>query len=450
MIACNIVKPRHASDLPGRKRRGVLSQFYDPRPEKFQKLNVDGMLKLKNDLQSINPKIPFAAMLPEGRFISTVKTIVGTVAHGSIIHKQLQQFTSVTSCSTSSPSSAQQTLTGICNCPAAPTTQGQEQAQSNGRISDHSSLVQGESHMADISDLKISSTDGVPVSQDYSQVQERLQSTDNLPFTQVQQQSMQFETFIETLTDEQKQIENATRGQSVNPFWFEQKQNRITASICKDVYSYMNSHRSKIPESLITKITTKGKPQKNVSYLQAKGLNYKSTCKGMIYGIENEPVVASLYKQYLLTLPDVKAVTVQDVGLIVDVDNTVLAASPDRIATVHYQNGNTEIRNVEIKCLESKQDVSPEVAIKDHQKETSFPFTEKNSLYEVKEKHKYWFQSQMQMGITKLPLPDFVIFTNLRFPILVLKVTFSSRWQYEIKPKLLAFHEKYIKDKRLQ
>jgi len=253
VIACNIVKPRHASDLPGRKRRGVLSQFYDPRPEKFQKLDVDGMLKLKNDLQSINPKIPFAAMLPEGRSISTVKTIVGTVAHGSIIHKQLQQFTSVTSCSTRSPSSAQRTLTGICNCPAAPTTQGQEQAQSNGRISDPSSLVQGESHMADISDLQISSADGEPVSQDCSQVQERLQSTDNLPLTQVQQQSMQFETFIETLTDEQKQIENATRGQSVNPFWFEQKQNRITASICKDVYSYMNSQGSKIPENLIKK-----------------------------------------------------------------------------------------------------------------------------------------------------------------------------------------------------
>ena len=72
----------------------------------------------------------------------------------------------------------------------------------------------------------------------------------------------------------------------------------------------------------------------------------------MIYGIENEPVVARLYKEYLLTLPDVKADTVQEVGLIVDIDNTVLAASPDRIATVHYQSGNAEIRNVEIKCLE--------------------------------------------------------------------------------------------------
>ena len=129
----------------------------------------------------------------------------------------------------------------MCNCPPTLTTQEQDQAQSNDGISDPSSLVQGESHMADISDLQISPTDGEPFSQDCSQVQERLQSTDNLPLTQVQQQSIQFETFIETLTDGQKEIENATRGQSVNPVWFEQKQNRITASICKDVYSHMNS-----------------------------------------------------------------------------------------------------------------------------------------------------------------------------------------------------------------
>ena len=42
----------------------------------------------------------------------------------------------------------------------------------------------------------------------------------------------QTETFIETLTDKQKQIETATRGQLTNPAWFEQKQNRITASLC--------------------------------------------------------------------------------------------------------------------------------------------------------------------------------------------------------------------------
>ena len=47
----------------------------------------------------------------------------------------------------------------------------------------------------------------------------------------------------------------------------------------------------------------------------------------MICGIENEPVAANLYKEYLLSLPNVKEVTLQEVGLI--------AASPDRIAIAY-------------------------------------------------------------------------------------------------------------------
>ena len=92
-MASTIVKPRHASDLPARKKRGIQSQFYDPRPHKFQNLDVDGILKLKHDLQGINPHIPFAAMLPDHKSIPTVMTIVGKVAKGSVIHKQLQDFT---------------------------------------------------------------------------------------------------------------------------------------------------------------------------------------------------------------------------------------------------------------------------------------------------------------------------------------------------------------------
>lgn len=395
VMASNLVKPRHSSDLPGRKRRGVLSKLYDPRPPKCQKLDVEGMLKLKQDLQNINPNIPFAAMLPDEIPIPTVTTIVGTVAKGSTLHKQLQGFNPVTPQCTSSSTSSSVSVTAA----------EQQQLQSNGGAS-------------------------------------------NLPFIQTQQPSVQSEKFIEKLTDEQKHIEKVTRGQADNPTWFEKKQNRITASICKDVFSHMNDQR-KIPENLVKKIKSKGKPNKKVSYLQAKNLNYKS--KGMIYGVENEPVAANLYREYLSSLPDVKAVTLQEVGLIVDTDNTVLAASPDRIAVIEYHNGDTEIRNVEIKCLESKQDFSPTNAIRDHQKETSFPFMETDSnKYEVKENHKYWFQSQMQMGITKLSLTDFVVFTSIRFPILVMNVTFSSRWQSEIKPRILAFYEQYIKDKNLK
>ena len=92
VMASNVIKPRHSSDLPGRKRRGVQSQFYDPRPPKSRKLDVTGIVKLKRDLQNINPNIPFAAMLPEEKSISTVMTLVGTVAKGSTIHKQLQDY----------------------------------------------------------------------------------------------------------------------------------------------------------------------------------------------------------------------------------------------------------------------------------------------------------------------------------------------------------------------
>ena len=197
-----------------------------------------------------------------------------------------------------------------------------------------------------------------------------------------------------------------------------------------------------MPENLVKKITRRGAPHKLVSYSQAKNLNYKS--KGLIFGIENEPVAADMYKEYLLSLPDIKEVTAQEVGLIVDKENDVLAASPDRIATIVYANGEIEHRNVEIKCLESKQDMSPEAAIKGNQKESSFPVMETNSFFVVKERHKYWFQTQMQMGVSGIPLTDFVIFSNVTFPVLVLKVTSSSRWEDEIKPSLIAFHKKYI------
>ena len=161
-------------------------------------------------------------------------------------------------------------------------------------------------------------------------------------------------------------------GNQTTQNWFAHKQNKITASVCKDVFSHINNSKSMMPTHLIKRIMTKGTIYKQVSYSQAKLLNYKT--KGMIYGVENEPVANQSVQIIRSIIPDVKEVTVQEVGLILDKDDTVLAASPDRIATIVYDNDNVEHRNVEIKCLESKQDVSPELAMKDHQKEASFSF----------------------------------------------------------------------------
>ena len=87
----------------------------------------------------------------------------------------------------------------------------------------------------------------------------------------------------------------------------------------------MHKQGSKIQENLINKITTKGAPHKVVSYSQAKHLNYKS--KGLIFGIENEPVAADLDKEHLLSLPEIKDVTVHEVGLIVDKENNECSCS---------------------------------------------------------------------------------------------------------------------------
>ena len=83
-------------------------------------MHVDGMLKLKHHIQSINPKILFATMPPEERTISTVNYSLNSFPWFSK-NKNLQQCTCDTSYSTSSHSSAQRTLSPICNCPPAPT-----------------------------------------------------------------------------------------------------------------------------------------------------------------------------------------------------------------------------------------------------------------------------------------------------------------------------------------
>jgi len=77
-------------------------------------------------------------------------------------------------------------------------------------------------------------------------------------------------------------------------------------------------------------------------------------------------VAADLYKEYLLSWPDIEEVTGQEVSLIVDKENDVLVTTPDRIATLVYASSGIE------------QDRSLETAIKDHQKENSFLFMEIN------------------------------------------------------------------------
>ena len=47
------------TDLPGRKRRGVSSTFYDPRPIKSRRLDPEAVENFREAIFGANPSVPF-------------------------------------------------------------------------------------------------------------------------------------------------------------------------------------------------------------------------------------------------------------------------------------------------------------------------------------------------------------------------------------------------------
>ena len=92
VMSQKLFKPRHASDTSGRKRRGVYPTLFDPRPSKFRKLDTESVGMLKQNLQKVNPSVPFSKMIPDVNDIVLIDTIVGKVAKGSVLHVQLKGF----------------------------------------------------------------------------------------------------------------------------------------------------------------------------------------------------------------------------------------------------------------------------------------------------------------------------------------------------------------------
>ena len=230
VMASKITKPRHASDLPGRKRRSIESQFYDPRPSKFQKLDIDGIIKLRQDLREINGNIPFAKMLPEESTIPTVKTIVGTVAQGSTIHKQLQDYIPppnlITPVFSSSPAGKENvnpvSSSTLLTTETSLDINGQELGLNNATTTPLSTVHS----KSDISPLSPPPVGHAEPDQTNSNINNEQQEQNNSSFisstsypSEVHELSTTKEKilFFETLTDKQKKIEMATRGQSSNP-----------------------------------------------------------------------------------------------------------------------------------------------------------------------------------------------------------------------------------------
>ena len=92
VMSQKLFKPRQASDTSGRKRRSVYSTLFDPRPSKLRKLDVESVGMLKQNLQEVNPSVPFSKMIPDVNDIVLIDRIVEEVVKGSVPHVQLKEF----------------------------------------------------------------------------------------------------------------------------------------------------------------------------------------------------------------------------------------------------------------------------------------------------------------------------------------------------------------------
>lgn len=158
-----------------------------------------------------------------------------------------------------------------------------------------------------------------------------------------------------------------------------------------------------------------------------------------MYGNENEEAAA---QKYLLgELKKGKHINLKKCGLFVDVDHGQLAASPDRIVV---SGDGIPVGLLEVKCMYSHRTVSPQEAVVANQNKSNFPAKIINGKYILKTQHQYFYQIQMQMGVTKFPWCDFALFTSTEDDVLVIRVEFDQDFWNTIKPKLLHFHNENV------
>lgn len=101
IMASQFFKPRHQTDLRGRKRTGVSSTLYGPRLIKSRRLNPEAVDKFRNAIFEANRSVPFGKMTPNSSDIVLVDSLVSKVARGSVLHWQLKDFSTLNASPTS-------------------------------------------------------------------------------------------------------------------------------------------------------------------------------------------------------------------------------------------------------------------------------------------------------------------------------------------------------------
>lgn len=388
VMESSIFKPRHESDIPGRKRRGVLPTFYDPRPVKSRRLDPQKVESLRNEVRKVSPSIPFSKMTPNSDDITLVDSIVGMIAKGSVLALQLKDYNNA-----SGPVEDRSPLVPLpfhsvqCN-------------NHNTELSDHNdTLCSGNDQTNECRTFPIiSPPKHHPVSLD-----------------EISERCKKIKGKLSVDENEIVRIEKETEGQSDNPKWFEHRFGRVTAS---------KSHR----------IACQHRPNTSPTKIIKDILNYNPhiQTKAMKEGIKNESQTLSLYEASMQQQGK-NGFKVEKCGFFVSGNHGFIGASPDGLVTdpsAENPHGIVEIKNMQVRENESllvalnRQSVC-------------------NKQGDLKTSHKYYYQMQQQLYVLSRPWCDFVV-RGSNGELFNKRVKYNPAWWNAVFQRLESFYDLYV------
>ncbi|XP_075528245.1 uncharacterized protein LOC142560203 [Dermacentor variabilis] len=209
-----------------------------------------------------------------------------------------------------------------------------------------------------------------------------------------------------------KIIERATREQSCSELWLEHRVGMITASVAYSVFTRVNT------------IQTKAGPHDVQPLLRLLMREARVTNEDMQRGITLEPVAKEAYKNQNTQH---RGLQLQDCGLSILRGKPFIGASPDAIVTCECCSP----RLLEVKCPRSLERFL--------QSEVVF---DKGRMH-LKQKSRYFCQTQVQMGVTDLPLTEVFVYVSDEENV-TLSVTFSQEYFDAVVERATFFFKHYV------
>ena len=339
VMSQKLFKPRHASDTSGRKRRDVYPTLFDPRPSKLRKLDVESVGMLKQNLQKVNPSVPFSKMIPNVNDIVLIDSIVGEVAKCSVLNVQLKEFG--TSIQPRAISGASSSSMSSCESESGTVVERREDFRH---------------HETSVTHI-ISPVKEHPIS--LSEINNRCERVKRSLFK---------------TEEEIVEIESQTRQQSACQEWYKHRFGRVTAS-----KSYRVGCQHKADTS----------PTKIIKEVLHYNKDYQS--KAMKDGLENEQLVIDKYTE-LMHQQGHTRVHVVKCGFFVEKEKGVLGASPDGLVTDpshRSPHGIIEAKNVTVKDGETLKDALLRKSI----------CKMSDNVLKVNKSHMYFYQVQEQLFV---------------------------------------------------